>query len=419
MFSGTEEDAGRRILPRYGGQSLLNLPASVCRTFDVPAHDLAPALDPALLPPAMLDGVTAVLLLVVDGLGRWQLDRAVAAGDAPTFAGIAARAQAGSPTAGEYASGTVTSLFPSSTIPVLTTLSTGVCPAAHAFLGWTVYLEEFGEVAELARWGPATGRGSYRDPTLGGHDPVAFFGLGTLYQRLAVAGVQSAVICPEGLRGSGFSAMTFRGAAFVGYHASSSLFVLAARLLAARARRERRYVYAYWSTLDTVGHHHGPLGPEHGAEVAALDFALGRWLERHERRGDLLVLVTADHGHVPSPPDRVLRLDREPGLADLLRAPPSGERRLAYLPARPGEARALRAYCDRRLSSVGEWLEPVEAFHRGLFGPGAPSPAAYRRAGDGILMARDDWQFVYPLSRSGEPTVFAGNHGGLDSREML
>src|SRR5215470_14878082 len=102
MFSGTEEDAGRRILPRYGGQSLLNLPASICRTLDVPAHDLAPALDPALLPPAMLDGIRAVLLLVVDGLGRWQLDRAVAAGDASTLAGIAARVQAGGPGADKF-----------------------------------------------------------------------------------------------------------------------------------------------------------------------------------------------------------------------------------------------------------------------------------------------------------------------------
>src|SRR5262249_51585578 len=305
------------------------------------------ALDSALLPPAMLDGVTAVLLLVVDGLGHWQLDRAVAAGDAPTFAEIAARAQAGSPLAGEFVSATVTSLFPSSTIPVLTTLSTGVSPAAHALLGWTVYLEEFGEVAELARWGPAMGRGSYQDPPLGGHDPVAFFGFGTLYQRLAAAGVQTAVVCPESLRGSGLSVMTFRGAAFVGYHATSSLFVLAERLLSARAPRERLYVYAYWSTLDTVGHHHGPLGPEHGAELAVLDFTLGRWLERHDRRGDLLVLLTADHGHVPSPPDRVLRLDREPGLADLLRAPPSGERRLAYFHARPGQERAPRPYWHR------------------------------------------------------------------------
>src|SRR5262245_63371719 len=114
---------GGPVLPRYDGHSLLNLPASICRALDVPAGDLAPALDPALLPPAMLDGVTAVLLLVVDGLGRWQVDRAMAAGDAPTLARIAERAQARGPTApGEATFGTVTSLFPWSTIRVLTKL---------------------------------------------------------------------------------------------------------------------------------------------------------------------------------------------------------------------------------------------------------------------------------------------------------
>src|SRR5262245_47883091 len=104
------------IVPRYGGQSLLNLPASICQALGVPARDLAPVLDPALLPPAMLDGVAAVLLLVVDGLGRWQVDRAVAAGDAPMLARIAERAQVqGRPAPGDATFGTVTSLFPSST----------------------------------------------------------------------------------------------------------------------------------------------------------------------------------------------------------------------------------------------------------------------------------------------------------------
>jgi hypothetical protein len=412
--AGAGEAAGP-IRPRYGGQSLLNLPASICQALGVPAADLAPPLDPALLPPAMLEDAAAVLLVVVDGLGRWQLDRAVAAGDAPALARLAGRHAA----AGDPRVGTVTSVFPSSTIPVLTTLGTGVSPAVHGLLGWTVYLEEFGEVAELARWGPAAGRGGYTDASLGGHDPAAFFGLGTLYQRLAAAGIRSMAVSPESLRGSGFTAMTLRGAGFVGYHATSSLFVLAERLLAARARAERLYVYAYWSTLDAVGHHHGPLGPEHDAELAALDFALGRWLDRHDRRGDLLVILTADHGHVPSPPGRVLRLDREPGLRDLLRAPPSGERRLAYLHARPGRATELRAYCDRRLGEAATWLDPAEALEQGLFGPEAPSPAARRRAGDGILVARDDWQLVHPLRASSEPTVFAGNHGALDPREML
>jgi hypothetical protein len=168
-----------------------------------------------------------------------------------------------------------------------------------------------------------------------------------------------------------------------------------------------------------VSHHHGPLGAEPLEEIASLDFALGRWLGRHRRRGDLLVLITADHGHVPGDPAHTVRLHHEPALLDDLRAPPTGERRMVYLHARPGRAAAVRSYCAERLASVAEVLDPGEALERGLFGPGPVSPAARRRAGDAILLARDDYQLVYPFSPGREPSPFAGNHGALDPREML
>jgi hypothetical protein len=407
---------GEPVRPRYDGRSILNIPASVCAALGGPAAGLASPLDATVLPPAMLERVAAVLLLVVDGLGRWQLDAAIAAGDAPALATLAERARRG---ADDVSLASVTTVFPSSTIPALVSLSTGLAPAAHGLAGWTVYLEEFGEAAELARWGPASGSGSYQDALLGRRDPVAFFGLGTLYQRLASAGIASTVVCPAPFRGSGLSAMTFQGADFVGYHATSSLFVVAERLLAARKADERRYVYAYWNTLDTVGHHCGPLGAEHREEIASLDFTLGRWLGRSRRRGDLLVLITADHGHVPSNPARIVRLDHERGLLDELRAPPTGERRMVYLHARPGRVAAARAYCAERLGSVAECLEPAEALGRGLFGPGPVSDATRRRVGDLLLLAREDYQLAYPFVPRREPTAFAGNHGGLDEREML
>lgn len=412
--AGVISDRGdSEVQPRYDGQSLLNLPASICATLGGPTTGLAPPLDATVLPRAMLQGVAAVLLLVVDGLGAWQLEAAMASRHAPTFAALGERARQG---VDDVALATVTTVFPSSTIPALTTLSTGLSPAAHGLIGWTVYLEEFGEAAELARWGPVETHHDYQDAALGRRDPVAFFGHETLYQRLARAGVRSAVVCPAPFRGSGLSAMTFAGADYLGYHATSGLFVAAERRLAARAAGERLYLYAYWPTLDTVTHHDGPLGAEHVEEIAALDHALGRWLRGHSRRGDLLLLITADHGHVPSPPARTVRLDRERGLLDLLRAPPTGERRLVYLHARPGRVAAARAYCAERLASAAELLDPVAALDRGLLGPGPVAEATRRRVGDLILLARDDHQFVFSPRR--EPTAFAGNHGALDGREM-
>jgi hypothetical protein len=403
--------APARILPRYDGRSLLNLPASIAAVLGASTDGLAPTLDPPVLPTALLDGVRAVVLVVVDGLGRLQLDTAIAGGDAPTLAALAADHRS--------SLATITSVFPSSTIPALTTLNTGLPPAAHALIGWTVLLEEFGEVAELARWGPAAGPGSYQDERLGAHDPAAFFGRETLYQRLGRAGVRSVVANRAAFRGSGLTRMLFQGAEYRGYVSTSSLFPTIERALARREADERLYVYGYWDLLDTVSHYLGLPSVEHREELAVLDFALGRWLGRHQRRGDTLLLLTADHGHVASPADRQLRLDLEPGFLDLLRAPPSGERRLLYLHTRPGSEAALRAYCAERLGEAVETVETVDALERGWFGPEPPTEAARQRAGDLLLLARPGVQLICPLSEHQTSRPYLGNHGALEAEEML
>jgi hypothetical protein len=314
----------------------------------------------------------------------------------------------------------ITSVFPSSTMPALATLNTGLPPAAHGLMGWTVYLEEFGAPVELARWGPAAVQsGSYADPELGGHDPVTFFATETVHQQLARAGVRSVVIAPAPHKRSGFSRMIFQGAELAAYLATSSILVRAEHLLAGRAAGERLYAYGYWPTVDTLGHRCGPHTAEHAEEVATLDFALGRWLARHDRRGDALFLLTADHGHVASDPARVVRLDLEKALLDELVSLPTGERRLAYLHPRPNRLGAVRRICEDRLADVAELLDSSEAFERGLFGPGPASETARRRTGELILLARGDHQFVCPFSERQKPYALIGNHGALDPREML
>jgi hypothetical protein len=401
--------------PAYGGGSLLNVPPTICRTLGASIDGLARPLDPALLPPALLDGVGAVVLVIVDGLGRWQLDAAIRSGDAPTFAGLHDRAASGDE---RVAVGSLTSVFPSSTMPALATLNTGLPPAEHGLLGWTVYLEEFGEPSELARWGPADRPGSYADHPMGEHDPAAFFGRRTLYQRLGENGVRSVVVGPATVHRSGFSRMVFQGAELRGHYATSSLFVTIDKVLA-ESTSQPSFVYGYWPSVDTVGHYLGPLGEEHAEEITVLDFVLGRWLARARPRRDVLLLITADHGHVASELEGVVRLDLEPELLQMLICRPTGERRLAYLHARAGLADEVHRFCADRLTHAAELLDPADAFARGLFGPGPPTDAARRRAGDLILLAREGYQFICPFSDDQKPTILLGNHGALDEREML
>ena len=409
---------GGIVPPRYDGQSILNVPASICAALGVPPPTDAPPLDSSVLPPAMLEGVSAVVLLLVDGLGRNVIEPETVA-ERPVFRSWLTAAERRGHT---VSTAWITSIFPSSTMPAIASINTGLAPVEHGLLGWTTHLAEFGEATELARWGPARASGSFQDRALGGHDPRAFFARRTLHQHLRSHGVGPTAVSPVAYRGSGFTEMVFDGARFSGYFATSSIPMLVDDALGGGGRR---YVYAYWPTVDLVEHHarrHDPSGGDIQAEIATLDFALRRWVgDRHPSRsdGETLLLVTADHGHVFGSPKQVVQFSDDPVLLDRLVCPPTGERRVAYLHPRPGQAAFVRAHCEERYAEAARVLDSDKLFARGLFGPGIASEAIRHRAGDLVLLARDGWQFIAAHRPGHEPGYMYGNHGGLDPREML
>src|SRR5678816_3892517 len=117
-------------------------------------------------------------------------------------------------------------------------------------------------------------------------------------------------------------------ASFVGYVLPSSMGVRL-RALVDHAPRPS-YVYAYWSGIDTVSHLYGPRSDEAAMEAALFDLDLRRALG-HRPAGDTLVLLTADHGHATTDPDKMLDMVGDEELRALLRNPPAGEARLVFL----------------------------------------------------------------------------------------
>ncbi|MCC6175170.1 MAG: alkaline phosphatase family protein [Chloroflexi bacterium] len=427
----TGAPVGSIDLPRYDGGSLLNLPATICAALGVPPPTDAPPLDPAMLPLALLQDVRSVILIVVDGLGHDLLTRSLRSQRDGERRPVGERSLGPWLVAGQHgeagvAATSITSVFPSSTVPALTTLNTGLPPSQHGLMGWWLYLEELGEPAETVRWGPAAGRGSYAQWEHGGYDPAAFFGHQTLHQHLRRHGVAPFVVSPADHRDSAFSMMTFAGASFLGYRATSTLPLLIREGLARGEERQRCFVYAYWPNVDLVAHlawldwrsSLDGVFADVAEEIAALDFALSRLVERPDPDGSTLVLLTADHGHVFGRRGQVLRLDLDARLLDDLICAPTGERRLVYLHARAGRTEAVRGYCQEHFGHAAHVLDPARLFAEGVFGPGQPGAASRHRAGDVVLLARDDWQFMWRFARYQRPPFLFGNHGGLDPREM-
>ena len=148
-------------------------------------------------------------------------------------------------------------------------------------------------------------------------------------------------------------------------------------------------------------------------EAALFDLDLRRALG-HRPAGDTLVLLTADHGHAATDPDKMLDMVGDEELRSLLRNPPAGEPRLVFLHTdRPA---AVREYIDRRWPGLVTLLDRDELIDAGLFGRGDPEMAR-RRIGEVVaLLDRDLSASIVKVE--GQTIRHRGSHGGMSAEEM-
>src|SRR5712691_13219268 len=145
-------DGESYVRPDFAGRGLANVAPTVLRLLAPSATPLdLPPLDPEVLPESMTRGITRVVLLVADGLGHLQLQREIAAGNAPNLGELIARGTSGSSETVTYAP--LTSVFPTTTVAALGSVNSGVTPSEHGLLSYTLYLPEFDMLAEMIRWG--------------------------------------------------------------------------------------------------------------------------------------------------------------------------------------------------------------------------------------------------------------------------
>jgi hypothetical protein len=410
----------RYVLPDFAGRGLANIAPTVLRLLAPSAAIDLPPLDSSVLPEGMIDGVNTVLLIVADGLGHLQLQHEIELGNAPNLARLLERADGDD----RVSYSPITSVFPTTTVAALGSINSGVAPTAHGLLSYTLYLPEFNTLAEMIRWGPVGRRVSFADAEFG-VAPETFFWAETVYARLRAAGVtRTFAVNPNYFAGTALTRMLHQGATYGGYIATSSLEPIVSRLLAAST--ETTYIYAYWPTVDTISHAIGPLTAEHSAEVAALDLQIGRLVRSLEKagRGNTLVLLTADHGHVDTAPEFEVKFGDHPELLAMLHVLPAGERRAVYLHPRAGMTEAVKQYAQERLADVATVLVRQDAVALGLFGPGALPERAAARIGEVLLFPKRNLQFVTPVewidpTPPPRPALFKGLHGGLRADEAV
>jgi arylsulfatase A-like enzyme len=387
------------VRPSYDGFGLVNLPWSILASLGGELE--GQPVSPAIWPSELADGIEAVLLVIIDGLGYERLQRALAEGETPGLARLAR----------EGILFPLTSVFPSTTVAALTTLATGCPPSQHGLLGFTVFLREFGMLSNLLLWSPLGRFPSYASLGL---EPRSFLPVPTIAERAARAGIHATVVSPEAFRDTPLTKMQAAGAEFRGYRTPGE-FV--AQVHAALVRPGRQLVTAYWDTLDTLGHFVGPESAAWRIEFRQFDRLLADELLARLPRRNLLVVITADHGMVSLDPARQRPLT-DPALLAELRVPPAGERRAVYLHPVTGAEESVRARLTALAGEDGWVSSRDELFAQGLFGPLPYHPEALHRVGELVLIAVEGAGFPWdPPGAAGR--VFLGAHAGLEAVEQL
>ncbi len=395
------------VPPDYDGGGLLNVAATVLDVLGVRDETDPPPL--RALEPSLRDGVRQMVLVLADGLGLAQLRALCAAGDMPFVASIVERA-----TRHDRAQLIeATTIFPSTTAAAITTLHTARTPQEHGNLAYFVWLEEFAQVTQMLRWGPAVHRrGSYfDDPRV---DPRVYVRVGSIYPRLRRAGVAAHIIQPEPFRLEAMDRMHALEAEYAGYYLPSSMSVRLRDLLEERPWGDApAYLYAYWAGIDSVAHVSGPQSRDHATEAALFDRALERALASRPP-GETLVLLTADHGHAFTDPFKLIDLVGDDQLRSLLRNPIAGEPRLAFL--HTDQPDRVKQHLERRYPETFFFLDREEAIAAGLFGRGDPE-VVRQRVGEVLAMLGGD-RAASIVRVDGQTFRHRGSHGGMSPAEM-
>jgi hypothetical protein len=367
------------VRPRYGSGSLADILPSALAALAVPG-----AADPLGLAGA-LDGVRRIAVLLVDGLGWYQIP--TAAPYAPLLAELTPRY--GRP---------LTSGFPSTTPTSLVSLGTGAPPGAHGVLGFRVNVPGTDRVLSHIDWTD--------DP-----EPRRWQPIPTQLERAEAAGVAVTVVSRPEFAGSGLTVAANRGGT---YRGAADFDALAGEMLAALgAGPAPALVYGYHPDLDRYGHLAGVDSVPWRLAASDVDALLARLVDGLP--ADAALLVTADHGQLDIPLEHRFDIDADPRLRAGVRVF-AGEPRVRYLHVRTGAGPDVVAAWSAVLGEAAWVATRAEAVAAGWFGP---VPEAHLgRVGDVVVACLGSYAVFSSAVDSPVEARLVAHHGSCTATEM-
>ena len=313
----------------------------------------------------------------------------------------------------------LTSQFPSTTAAHLTSLACGLPVAETGIFEWYYYESKLDQVIVPLQFRPARNKlaESLGLENISGAD---IFPSPHFFNEINSAGIRTIAALKKNYATSSYSSHMFGGSQVIPYSSISQ----AMRCINSALHEDRpALAYLYIDSVDSTTHCYGPSTSRTNKCIRKVLKDLNRAILSLQRNKKLLVLVTADHGHISVSPSTTLYVNKLlPNIESMLRANKKEERiqfagspRDLFLYAVDNRKAELMEQLSRCLAEKALVLD-IETVAPQLFG-NQMSQRLLDRLGN-ILILPLPGESVFWYEAGLFEQKFLGHHGGLSAAEM-
>jgi hypothetical protein len=342
---------------------IVNVVASIAQYFGVPTGKKTNKIIDKMLE----NNPKNVVLMVFDGLGVDAVRKNL---DADGFFN-------------SHMIGETLSVFPSTTTAATVSWETGLTPYEHGWLGWSCYFKEIDTPVDLF----LSNKSYEKEPAADYHVPNKFMPLKKLVDKIG----------------------GYHISPFAKHKAGNAKEICdKIRELLSASNNSKNYFYCYNGEPDATMHEFGTYSDKAIAVMEEIEKEISNL-----KLLDTLIIVTADHGHIPC---EIVNIDDYPKLMSLLKTLPTIEPRAASFFVKDG---CLDEFKNEFLSLFKNDFILYENYEaKKLFGSGNPSPKTHDFIGDFLAVAKGNKGIWYKFKSGNSYAHFKSAHAGITEEEM-
>ena len=283
-----------------------------------------------------------------------------------------------------------TTMTPSTTSVVLTSLTTGKYPAEHSMNGW---LSRFNSEKSV--------EAKFED---------VFFGE-TLFNKVDSS---VSVITKTDISKSNYSKW-FRGNSKVyTYRTLKGAFQTLSKIIT--KDNEKEMIYLYIDDFDSLCHEYGPDSEEAKKLLTKINEHIEKFARIHSHKVN--AIITADHGQIPIKNENFFIINNEDKMIELLKAPPSGDSRFVCFHVKEACKEEFENLFNERYGEYARLISQDKLNKSHLLGPEEMTEKTKSRYGDYCAIFNKDYAFTYQNGEINRRRLKKGCHSGDTDEEM-